>query len=43
MNQIENDGRAMVVRDSSEDVQEAIRYVVSGQGEPMQVYLEELL
>jgi REP element-mobilizing transposase RayT len=26
-----------------EDVQEAIRYVVSGQGEPMQVYQAELL
>jgi REP element-mobilizing transposase RayT len=26
-----------------EDVQEAIRYVVSGQGEPMEVYLGELL
>jgi hypothetical protein len=26
-----------------EDVQEAIRYVVSGQGEPMEVYLDELL
>jgi hypothetical protein len=26
-----------------EDVQEAIRYVVSGQGEAMQVYLAELL
>jgi REP element-mobilizing transposase RayT len=26
-----------------EDVQEAIRYVISGQGEPMQVYLGDLL
>ena len=26
-----------------EDVQEAIRYVVSGQGEPMEVYLGDLL
>jgi REP element-mobilizing transposase RayT len=26
-----------------EDVQEAIRYVVSGQGEPMEVYLADLL
>jgi hypothetical protein len=25
-----------------EDVQEAIRYVVSGQGEPMEVYLADL-
>lgn len=26
-----------------EDVQEAIRYAVSGQGEPMEVYLADLL
>ena len=26
-----------------EDVQEAIRYVISGQGEPMEVYLGDLL
>jgi hypothetical protein len=26
-----------------EDVQEAIRYVVSGQGEPMEVYLGDVL
>jgi hypothetical protein len=26
-----------------QDVQEAIRYVVSGQGEPMEVYLRDLL
>jgi hypothetical protein len=26
-----------------EDVQEAIRYVISGQGEPMEVHLENLL
>jgi len=26
-----------------EDAQEAIRYVVSGQGEPMEVYLTDLL
>jgi hypothetical protein len=25
------------------DVQEAIRYVITGQGEPMEVYLAELL
>jgi len=28
---------------ADEDVQESIRYVISGQGEPMEVYLAELL
>ena len=34
-------GRKWLWKD--EDVQEAIRYVVSGQGEPMEVYLADLL
>ena len=36
MIRIESEGRGMEVR---EDVQAAIQYVVSGQGEAMEVYL----